>query len=69
MSLQLMPFTMLHLSFHQVPITVGWIEAAWTESMEALKRLPNTSTHGGGMTRAPVTHNSNQARSCLSSVL
>ena len=26
--LQLLPFTILHCSFHQVPITAGWTEAA-----------------------------------------
>ena len=27
--LQLMPFTIIHFSFHQVPITGGWTEAVW----------------------------------------
>ena len=31
--LQLMPFTILHFSFHQVPITAGWTEAAWYERL------------------------------------
>ena len=31
--LQLLPFTILHCSFHQVPITAGWTEAAWYERL------------------------------------
>ena len=29
--LQLMPFTILQFSFHQVPINAGWAEAEWNE--------------------------------------
>ena len=31
--LQLMPFTIFHFSFNQVPITAGWTEAAWYERL------------------------------------
>ena len=31
--LQLLPFTILHCWFHQVPITAGWTEAAWYERL------------------------------------
>ena len=61
--LQLMPFTVLHVSFHQIPITAGWTEAAWYE------RLAQHSYTWPAAWRALVTHpSSNQAWRCLTSV-
>ena len=63
--LQLLPFTILNCSFHQVPITAGWteLEAAWYEILaQHLYTWPATW--------ASVTHPStNRARHCLTPVI
>ena len=64
--LQLISFTILHFSFHQVPITAGCAEAAWYDRFNY-----QTSLHmAGSLTRAPVSNPStNRARCCLTSVI
>ena len=63
--LQQLPFTILHCSFHQVPITAGWTEAAWYK-----KACPTPLHMAGNVTRASVTHpRTNRARHCLASVI
>ena len=59
--LKTMPFTSLHFSFHQVPITVGWTEAAWYERL---------TQHLYTWPRVAVTHPStNRAWHGLTSVI
>ena len=64
--LQLMPFTIIHFSFHQAPIIAGWTELGmiWED-------CPTPLHVAGSMTQEPpVTHPStNRARRCLTSVI
>ena len=40
--LQLMPFTILQLPFHQVPTTAGWTEAVWNEICPTLLHMTSS---------------------------